>query len=223
MDSESAPAATAGAAATTNVAVNDGGGVSIQFPQQQQQQQQQQQVMAQLNQQTVPAPNQLPRQPDANTIADLISNIHRRTQQPSTPSQPPGQNQNTNQMNIVDINSTLQNIIGRLLSGQNSVLNKHPVPNHASQLNNVARNNHLQSLQQWQYPNNPTMNLLNSALQSLNRGQTPSLQLMGQYPPPSAQSNAVAVNALMRNIATVPSPKYHTSPRFVDGSFVSTQ
>ena len=35
------------------------------------------------------------------------------------------------------------------------------------------------------------MNLLNSALQSLTRGPTPSAQAMGQYPSPSAQSNAL--------------------------------
>ncbi len=158
-----------------------------------------QQVMAQRNQQPVPAPNQLPRRADASVIADLTSNIQRQrsTQQPSTSSPQSGPNQYSNQMNIADVNNVLQHIIGGLLSGQNSVPNQQPMPNYyTNQLNNVAGNNHLQSLQQWQHPY-PALNLLNSALQSLTRGPTPSAQAMGQYPPPSAQNSAVAVHALM--------------------------
>ena len=210
----SAPAASAasGAATTTNAAVNDGGGGGASIRSPQQQQQQQQQVMVQRNQQPVPAPNQLPRRADASDIADLTSNIQRQrsTQQPSTSSPQSGPNQYSNQMNIADVNNVLQHIIGGLLSGQNSVPNQQPVPNYTSQLNNVAGNNHLQSLQQWQHPY-PALNLLNSALQSLTRGPTPSAQAMGQYPPLSAQSSAV--HALMSLSGMVPqSPILNTTP-----------
>ena len=90
----SAPAAGAATNTTVNAFGNDGGGVSIPFPQQQQQQQ----VMAQLNQHPMHVPNQLPRQTDASAITDLISNIQRQlsTQQPPTSSPQPGPNQVTN-------------------------------------------------------------------------------------------------------------------------------
>mmetsp|Transcript_25796 Transcript_25796/g.51712 ORF Transcript_25796/g.51712 Transcript_25796/m.51712 type:complete len:600 (+) Transcript_25796:316-2115(+) len=190
MDARSTSASADDAAATTstNTAGNDGGGASSQVSQQQQQQ-----VMAQLNHQ--PMPNlQLPRQADTSATADLIPNIHRGTQQPSTTtsSQQPVLHQNTNQMNNADVNSMLQNIVGGLLSGQNPVPNQQPVPTHASQLNNVAGNNYLQSFQQWQHPN-PTMNLLNAVL-NLVGVPTSSTQMMG-HSDPSSQSNAV--HALM--------------------------
>ncbi len=209
MDYRSTPAAASGAATTTNEAVNDGGGASIQF--RKQQQHQQQQVMAQLNHQPVPITNQLPRHADACAIGDLISNIQRRTQQPSTSSPQPGPNQYTIQRNIADLNKILQNITGsnqyQPIAGQNSVPNHQPMPNHASQLNG---NSNLQSLQQWQHLN-ATMNLLNSALQSLARGPTSSAQAMGQYPPPSDQSNAV--HALMSLSGMLPqSPPLNTTP-----------
>jgi len=187
--STSAPAA----AAATDTA----GNASIQVPQRQQQTQawpSLQQVMAQVNQQPMPAPNQqLPSQADANTIADLISNIHRGTQQPSTSSQQPV----PNQMNVANAISMLQNTIGssqqQQLMGQNAMPSQQPEPNHASQLNNVAGNNYLQSFQQWQHPN-PTMNMLNTILHHLDGGPTSSAQMMG-HSPPSSQINAV--HALM--------------------------
>eukprot|EP00984_Skeletonema_dohrnii_P023851 scaffold12953_cov123-Skeletonema_dohrnii-CCMP3373.AAC.6 len=190
--STSAPAA---AAATTDTA----GNASIQVPQRQQQTQawpSLQQVMAQVNQQPMPAPNQqLPSQADANTIADLISNIHRGTQQPSTTTS--SQQPVPNQMNVANAISMLQNTIGssqqQQLMGQNAMPSQQPEPNHASQLNNVAGNNYLQSFQQWQHPN-PTMNMLNTILHHLDGGPTSSAQMMG-HSPPSSQINAV--HALM--------------------------
>lgn len=172
----------AAATTTTSSAGNDEGGASIQIPQQQQ-------VMAQLNQQPVlaPAHNPLSSQADANAnaIADLMSNMQRSTQQSSTSIQPPVPNEYTNQMNIANAISTLQNIIGRLQSVQNPVPSQQPVPNQL--------NNYVQSFQQRQDPN-PTMTMLNSVLNTIG-GPTASAQAMGGYPSPSPQNNAV--NALM--------------------------
>eukprot|EP00984_Skeletonema_dohrnii_P023853 scaffold12953_cov123-Skeletonema_dohrnii-CCMP3373.AAC.8 len=209
--STSAPADDAAATTSTNTAGNDGGGASSQVSQQQQQQ-----VMAQRNQQPMPAPSlQLPRQADTSATADLIPNIHRGTQQPSTTtsSQQPVLHQNTNQMNNADVNSMLQNIVGGLLSGQNSVPNQQPVPTHASQLNNVAGNNYLQSFQQWQHPN-PTMNLLNAVL-NLVGGPTSSTQMMG-HSPPSSQSNAVhalmSLSGMLQQQPSLPNTNTTTTP-----------
>ena len=209
--STSAPADDAAATTSTNTAGNDGGGASSQVSQQQQQQ-----VMAQLNQQSMPAPNlQLPRQADTSATADLIPNIHRGTQQPSTTtsSQQPVLHQNTNQMNNADVNSMLQNIVGGLLSGQNPVPNQQPVPTHASQLNNVAGNSYLQSFQQWQHPN-PTMNLLNAVL-NLVGGPTSSTQMMG-HSAPSSQSNAVhalmSLSGMLQQQPSLPNTNTTTTP-----------
>mmetsp|Transcript_25791 Transcript_25791/g.51692 ORF Transcript_25791/g.51692 Transcript_25791/m.51692 type:complete len:574 (+) Transcript_25791:316-2037(+) len=190
MDARSTSASADDAAATTstNTAGNDGGGASSQVSQQQQQQ-----VMAQLNQQPMPAPNlQLPRQADTSATADLVPNIQRSTQQPSTStsSQQPVLNQHMNQTNNADVNSMLQNIAGGLLSGQNPVPNQQPVPTHASQLNNVAGNSYLQSFQQpWQHPN-PTMNLLNAVMSLSGMLQQPSLPNTTTTTPASGMSSS---------------------------------
>jgi len=181
--STSAPAA---AAATTDTA----GNASIQVPQRQQQTQawpSLQQVMAQVNQQPMPAPNQqLPSQADTSATADLVPNIQRSTQQPSTSSQQPV----PNQMNVANAISMLQNTIGssqqQQLMGQNAMPSQQPEPNHASQLNNVAGNSYLQSFQQpWQHPN-PTMNLLNAVMSLSGMLQQPSIP---NTTPTMSQSN----------------------------------
>jgi hypothetical protein len=196
------------AAATTtlsaNVAGNEGGGASsVQIPPQQQQ------VMVQLNQQYMPAPpaqNPLPSQAHANAIADLISNMQRSTQ-PSTSTQPPGQNELTNQMNIANAISTLQNIVGN---------NQHPVSNHASQLNN----NNVQSFQQWQAPN-PTLNLLNSVL-NMAGGPLSSAQMMGRYPVPSSQNTAVNALMSLSGMLQQPSLSNTNTTRPASGTSVAT-
>ena len=189
---------------STNVAGNDRADASsVQIPPQQQQ------VMVQLNQQYMPAPpalNPLPSQAHANAIADLISNMQRSTQ-PSTSTQPQGQNELTNQINIANAISTLQNIVGS---------KQHPVSNHASQLNN----NNVQSFQQWQVPN-PTLNLLNSVL-NMAGGPLSSAQMVGRYPVPSSQNTAVNTLMSLSGMLQQPSLSNTNTTRSASGTSVAT-
>ena len=193
----------AAAATPNNGAGNDGGGASIQADQQALHLLQQ--VMAQFNQQPMPAPaaNPLPSQADANAIADLISNMQRSTQQPSTSSQPPGLNEHTNQMNIVNAISTLQNIIGS--NQQQPIMSQQPVPNHASQLTSIAGNNYVQSFQQWQDPN-PTMSMLNTVLQNVVRGPTSSAQSTNRYSSYPSPHIIAVLHELMGQFGMLPTP-----------------
>jgi len=184
----SEPAA-AVAAAVADTSSNAGGGASIQLQQQQQHQTQTsplRQVMAQTNQ--PPAPNPLPRQADGS--ADPISNIQRSRQQPLS-SQQSILNQHSNQPNIADANNFLQGIVGNAIS-QNSLANQ-------QSLLNQNANNHLlnmnltlpplQPFQQWQHPN-PTVNLLNNALNILVGNLTTSAPQM-DYSPVTPQRDAI--------------------------------
>jgi len=190
---DSAPAA----AAAADTPRNGGGGDSIQvISQQQAQESPLLQIMAQTN------------QPQANTVAPLISNIQRSSQQPSISSQYSVLNQINNQQNCDVANSILQSILGSnqqpLLSQQYPTPSQPPLTNQsASRLNNVGASNNC-----LQYPNPTSMNLLNNVV----GGQTSSAQLMGNYPLPPPQSNAL--HALMNSLSgQQPTyPNTNTSP-----------